>query len=49
MAKKKIKDLTLVDLAKVKDLCYTPLDCLINCDVKDFLKEFGEREVEVDE
>lgn len=47
--KKKIKDLTLVDLTKVKNIWATPLDCLGAMDIKDLLKEYGELEVELDE
>ncbi len=47
--KKKIKDLTLVDLTKVKNFSYTPLDFLGEWGVKEILEKFGEEEVEVDE
>ena len=48
---KKIKDLTLVDLTKVKNIWATPLDCLLagEMDIKELLEKCGEEEVEVDE
>ena len=44
---KKIKDLMLVDLTKVKNIWATPLDCLGEMDIKDLLKAYGECEVEI--